>query len=164
MNWLMSVLTSLILFASLVVASAANDPRIDSTTGSGGDLGTAGGTFEIHWWTIDGGGDLWSAGGAFELAGTIGQPDAGYMSGGVYELLGGFWAGVGLEEARLGDLNCDGAVNVFDIDPFVLALTDPESYALAYPDCDYMLADINGDGLVNVFDIDPFVALLVGGG
>jgi hypothetical protein len=59
-----------------------------------------------------------------------------------------------------GDLNCDGAINAFDIDPFVLALTDPAGYAEEYPDCDYMLADINGDGVVNAFDIDPFVALL----
>jgi hypothetical protein len=63
-----------------------------------------------------------------------------------------------------GDMNCDRRVNAFDIDPFVLALTDPEAYALAYPDCDCMLADINGDGLVNAFDIDPFVQLLTGGG
>jgi len=60
----------------------------------------------------------------------------------------------------LGDLNCDGAVNVFDIDPFVLALTDAAAYAAAYPDCDAMRADITGDGAVNVFDIDPFVSLL----
>ena len=61
-----------------------------------------------------------------------------------------------------GDLNCDGAINAFDIDPFVLALTDPAGYAMAYPDCDHMLADINGDGTVNSFDIDPFVELLAG--
>jgi hypothetical protein len=60
-----------------------------------------------------------------------------------------------------GDLNCDGAIDAFDIDPFVMALTDPEAYALAHPDCDYMQADMNGDGLVNAFDIDPFVAALV---
>jgi hypothetical protein len=64
---------------------------------------------------------------------------------------------------RPGDLNCDGAANVFDIDPFVLALTDPAAYALAYPDCDPRLADINGDGLVDAFDIDPFVLALTGG-
>jgi agmatine deiminase len=63
-----------------------------------------------------------------------------------------------------GDLNCDGAVNAFDIDPFVLALTDAEGYAAAYPDCDIMNADANGDGAVNAFDIDPFVVLLTGGG
>jgi hypothetical protein len=60
-----------------------------------------------------------------------------------------------------GDLNCDGAVNGYDIDPFVLALTDPTAYGTAFPGCDYMLADINGDGAVNGYDIDPFVSLLV---
>jgi hypothetical protein len=60
----------------------------------------------------------------------------------------------------LGDLNCDGVVNNFDIDPFVLALSDPAGYAQRYPDCDRMLADCNGDGVVDNFDIDPFVKLL----
>jgi hypothetical protein len=62
-----------------------------------------------------------------------------------------------------GDLNCDGAVNAFDIDPFVLALTDPAGYQAQYSHCDRMLADCNGDGEVNAFDIDPFVLLLTGG-
>ena len=59
-----------------------------------------------------------------------------------------------------GDLNCDGNVNFFDIDAFVLAITDEPGYAAAYPDCDIMLADINEDGLVNFFDIDGFVTLI----
>jgi hypothetical protein len=63
----------------------------------------------------------------------------------------------------LGDLNCDGLVNPFDIDPFVLALVDPSAYAAAFPDCDWLRADCDRDGLVNPFDIDPFVALLIGG-
>jgi hypothetical protein len=62
----------------------------------------------------------------------------------------------------LGDMNCDGVVNGFDIDPFVLALIDRAAYAAQYPDCDYLNGDANGDGLVNAFDIDPFVALLTG--
>ena len=62
----------------------------------------------------------------------------------------------------LGDLSCDGSVNAFDIDPFVLALTDPDGYAAAWPDCDIMNADCNADGVVNAFDIDPFVELLIG--
>ncbi|MGE0481486.1 MAG: peptidoglycan DD-metalloendopeptidase family protein [Phycisphaerae bacterium] len=61
-----------------------------------------------------------------------------------------------------GDLNCDGVVNNFDIDPFVLALTDPAAYATAFPNCDIGNADISGDGMVNNFDIDPFVACLTG--
>ena len=63
---------------------------------------------------------------------------------------------------RPGDLNCDGAVNVFDIDPFVLALTDKAGYEAAYPTCDIELADVNDDGQINAFDIDPFVLLLTG--
>jgi hypothetical protein len=63
-----------------------------------------------------------------------------------------------------GDLNCDGSINGYDIDPFVLALTDSAAYSAAFADCDYMLADINGDGAVNGYDIDPFVQCLTGGG
>jgi hypothetical protein len=59
-----------------------------------------------------------------------------------------------------GDLNCDGQVNFGDINPFVLALTDPVAYAAAFPYCNVNLADINGDGVVNFGDINPFVALL----
>ena len=62
----------------------------------------------------------------------------------------------------LGDLNCDGMLDAFDIDPFVLALTDPAGYAAAFPNCDIMLADCNQDGVVDAFDIDPFVELLIG--
>ena len=61
----------------------------------------------------------------------------------------------------LGDCNCDGVVDFFDIDPFVLALVFPEEYATTYPDCDVMLADCNEDGIVDFFDIDPFIALIV---
>ncbi len=59
-----------------------------------------------------------------------------------------------------GDTNCDGVLNFFDIDPFVLALFDPAAYAAAYPDCEIASADLNADGQVNFFDIDPFVAAL----
>ncbi|MBL8880533.1 MAG: hypothetical protein JNG88_15580 [Phycisphaerales bacterium] len=61
-----------------------------------------------------------------------------------------------------GDINCDGSANNFDIDPFVLALVDPDAYAAQFPNCDRSRADINGDGDVNNFDIDPFVQLLTG--
>ena len=62
-----------------------------------------------------------------------------------------------------GDLNCDGALNAFDIDPFVLALTDPAGYAAVWPECNLILADCNAVGVVDAFDIDPFVGLLIGG-
>jgi hypothetical protein len=60
-----------------------------------------------------------------------------------------------------GDLNCDGEVNFGDINPFVLALSNPAAYQNMYPGC-ILTGDINGDGLVNFGDINPFVALLLG--
>jgi len=54
-------------------------------------LGQAG--FDLSWWTVDGGGATFSSGGSYELGGTIGQPDAGTLSGGDYTLGGGFWVG-----------------------------------------------------------------------
>ena len=66
----------------------------------------------------------------------------------------------------LGDMNCDGIINAYDIDGFILALSsypDFAEYYDQYPDCDPMLADCNGDGIVNAYDIDGFI-LLVGGG
>ena len=75
---------------------------------------------------------------------------------------GGDLYSIRFERYGLGDLNCDGTVDGFDIQPFVLALTDPAAYQSAYPDCDWLLADINGDGSVDGFDIQPFVQLLTG--
>jgi hypothetical protein len=46
--------------------------------------------YTIDWSTIDGGGGA-STGGVYSVSGTIGQPDAGAMSGGNYMLQGGFW-------------------------------------------------------------------------
>ncbi|TWT41126.1 Reprolysin (M12B) family zinc metalloprotease [Phycisphaerae bacterium RAS1] len=66
-------------------------------------------------------------------------------------------------ETLPGDMNCDGNVNVLDINAFTLALSDPVAYAAAYPGCNILNGDLNGDGLVNVLDINPFVALLSGG-
>ena len=62
-----------------------------------------------------------------------------------------------------GDMNCDGAVNFDDINPFVLALSDPPGWHAAYPDCNLLNGDVNGDGAVDFQDINPFVALLSGG-
>jgi hypothetical protein len=62
-----------------------------------------------------------------------------------------------------GDLNCDGLINNFDIDPFVLALSNPAGYAQQFPGCNRMNADIDRDGLVTNFDIDPFVACIAAG-
>ena len=81
--------------------------------------------------------------------------------------LGGTWtegASCGGPCLNLADSNCDGAVNAFDIDPFVVALADRTTWEATFS-CDYLCAnDINCDGMVNAFDIDPFVVCLASGG
>jgi hypothetical protein len=62
----------------------------------------------------------------------------------------------------LGDLNCDGQMDFFDIDPFLLALFNPTQYGVIWFDCDIGHADCNEDGTVDFFDIDAFLALLFG--
>ncbi len=47
--------------------------------------------YELSWSTIGGGGV--SSGGTYSLSGIVGRPEAGAMSGGRYELLGGFLPG-----------------------------------------------------------------------
>src|SRR5262245_15440590 len=69
---------------------------------------------DLSWNTVDGGGRTFSTGGGFQLGGTIGQPDAGTpMSGGNFELRGGFWPGV-LQGAPscLGDIAPPGGNGV----------------------------------------------------
>lgn len=50
-----------------------------------------GGGYDLSWNTVDGGGGTFSIGGIYSIGGTIGQPDAGVMAGGIYTATGGFW-------------------------------------------------------------------------
>ena len=72
------------------------------------------------------------------------------------------WSTGGVPPACPGDLNCDGAVNALDIEPFLVALFDPEQYPVEYPNCDINNGDINGDGSIDALDIEPFLVLLFG--
>ncbi len=56
-------------------------------------LAQSGGGYDLTWNTIDGGGYTFSTGGGYSLGGTIGQADAGAMTGGAFTLAGGFWGG-----------------------------------------------------------------------
>ena len=56
-----------------------------------------GGGYDLTWSTVDGGGYMFSTGGGNNLGGTMGQPDAGVMSGGGYTLAGGFWGGAAVQ-------------------------------------------------------------------
>ncbi len=63
---------------------------------------------------------------------------------------------------RRGDLNCDATIDFGDINPFVLALSDPAAWQATFPGCPVLNGDINADGSVDFGDINPFVALLSG--
>jgi len=52
-------------------------------------------SYSIDWYKIAGGGGT-SSNGNFSVSGTIGQADAGQMSGGNYSLTGGFWSLISL--------------------------------------------------------------------
>lgn len=51
--------------------------------------------YNMRWWTVDGGAYVVSgvspSGAAYTMTTTIGQPDAGLMTGGRYALGGGYW-------------------------------------------------------------------------
>ena len=110
--------------------------------------------FDIDWFTIDGGGGF-SSGSGFELEGTIGQFDAGaIMSGGSFTLTGGFQVGGESAKVLLGDINCDGVINLLDVAPFIDAISTGTFSEKA---------DVNQDGTVNLLDVAPFIDLLSSG-
>ncbi len=59
-----------------------------------------------------------------------------------------------------GDADCSGAVDFFDIDPFVAKLGCPDFGVDCDGPCPWQNADVDADGDVDFFDIDPFVARL----
>jgi len=63
----------------------------------------------LSWFTIDGGGGA-SAGGRFSLSGTIGQPDAGWLTNEGDSLQGGFWSGAANDSPRLRLFRYGGSV------------------------------------------------------
>lgn len=111
--------------------------------------------YDLSWHTVDGGGAMNSAGGGFELSCTIGQSDAGPgsagMSGGSFELTGGFWAAPSVCTCP-GDTNGDGQKNGRDIQLFVNCL-------VAAGPCS--CADVDGLGGVSLSDVAFFVDELI---
>ena len=75
----------LIAFALLLLIALTTSQSISSASAQ------SGGGYDLTWNSIDGGGGMFSTGGNYSLGGTIGQADAGTMSGGNYSLIGGFW-------------------------------------------------------------------------
>ena len=75
------LLVALLAPATAALAQSGDPPR--QPTG-----------YDLSWWTVDGGGGMDSAGAGYALGGTVGQADAGLLTGANgYALLGGFWGG-----------------------------------------------------------------------
>jgi hypothetical protein len=100
---------------------------------------------------------MWSTGGSYELGGAVGQHDASavVMTGGPYELEGGFWCGVGSACACPADLNGDGGRNGADVQGFVDCLVSTGTNCLC--------ADIDGNGFLEFADVVLFVGELLAG-
>jgi hypothetical protein len=106
--------------------------------------------YDLDWWTVDGGGDTFCAGDDFELSGTIGQSDSGYMTGGDFQLAGGFWPGV--EEFCFGDLDGDGQVGLSDL--ATLLSNYGTTSGMTYED-----GDLDGDEDVDLADLAALLAV-----
>ncbi|MHC4862891.1 MAG: hypothetical protein ACYTEX_02325 [Planctomycetota bacterium] len=113
------------------------------------------GNYEISWSTIDAGGGI-SSGDDFVLTGTIGQADAAYSTGEIFELYGGFWPGqlASCWDARVcagqphGDATCEGTVNLGDL--FALKAYFGKCAPWTAPEC---CADFTHDGCINLADL-----------
>jgi hypothetical protein len=99
--------------------------------------------FDTDRHTIDAGGLMFSSGGDYELSGTIGQPDAGILSGGEFTLTGGFWFAL-----APGDFNNDGGVNLLDYADFQPCLSGP-GVAVTEACVGF---DVNRSGTVDLLD------------
>jgi hypothetical protein len=95
------------------------------------------GDYQIVWSTIDSGGGQ-SSGGQYVLNGTVGQPDAGYLSGANYEISGGFWPG--------------GPLCFVEFDDFARFAEYWFETGSNLP------ADLDGNGIVDLDDLKLFVA------
>lgn len=127
-----TVFRTLLMFSIAAVGAAAADD------------------FDINWFTVDGGGEMFSASGDFELSGTIGQPDAGVMTGGDFELHGGFWSGV--EEFCFGDLDGDGEIGLSDLAILLSNYGKPSGAT-------YEEGDLDGDGDVDLADLAELLSV-----
>jgi hypothetical protein len=112
--------------------------------GSVAAAGGGGGDFTVTRSTIDGGGVMRSGGEGFELSGTIGQPDAGFLAGGDFELTGGFWFRI-----AAGDHDDDGLVDLDDYDAFEGCMTGPDGAA---PPTSCEPFDVDHSGAVDLAD------------
>lgn len=78
-----------------------------SLLGSSQALAQKGGPYDLTWNVLGGGGLTFSGAGVYRVGGTVGQSDPGRLTGGAFQLKGGFWADhgavlVGVEDGQPG--------------------------------------------------------------
>ena len=119
-------------------------------------LFAGGQAFDLTRSTIDGGGAMrsTSADGVLELSGTIGQPDAGVLSGGGFTLTGGFWF-----ETPPGDCNNDGGTGLTDVASFEACMAGPVGPP---PTGACRCFDVDRSGLVDLRDFAIIQEAFVG--
>lgn len=128
--------------------------QVLAIVGTGLALGAGGSDYDLSRFTIDGGGVMSSTGGDYELSLTIGQPDAGRITGEEFELNFGFWFPV-----VAGDGNGDGVVNLADYDAFEDCLAGPGG---GTPDGQCSSFDTDGNGTVDLADFAAVQTALTG--
>ncbi|MBY0111957.1 MAG: hypothetical protein K2Y21_03985 [Phycisphaerales bacterium] len=111
---------------------------------------------EISWFTVDGGGGT-STDGTIFLSGTIGQADAGRLTGSPFiSVYGGYWGAASGAPTCPADFNDDGFVDDTDFVIFASAYDILECSSPLMPlDCP---SDLNDDTLVDDSDFVIFVA------
>jgi hypothetical protein len=118
-----------------------------------------GGGYDLTWSTIDGGGGT-STGGGFSVSGTIGQADAvsqaAPLSGGVFELVGGFWVSFGpaCTSYSVFDFDEDCDVDLDDLEVFAACALGPAVEHHTDPICQQ--ADVDSDGDIDQDDYSAF--------
>lgn len=110
---------------------------------------------DLTWHTFDGGGGMFTTGSTFELSGTIGQPDAGSpavpLTGGPFELVGGFWPIASTPISCPGDTNADGIVDLTDLAALLANFGTPAGATAAG-------GDMDGDGDVELGDLTALLS------
>jgi hypothetical protein len=131
----------LILTAS-VAAMALAAARAQAQMGPGLDL---------SWNSLDCGGGV-TSNGALALYSSIGQPDAGAMSGGGLQLLGGFIGGISGPPPCYPDCTNSGGLTIADFGCFQTKFVAGDPYA-----------DCNGVGGLTIADFGCFQTKFVAG-
>jgi len=118
-------------------------------------LSQAAGPYEVDWYTIDSGGGTIS-GGPYVVTSTIGQPDADWMSGGIYEVLGGFWPGAPIKPHCVYDLEEDGFIGPGDFSLFACCWLRPAGVSGCGGAVACIMCDFDCDGTVAPGDLAFF--------